>query len=100
MDFTDIFFAEDTLALTVYPEDYMGKLVDYCMVKIYCLIRIQETNQTWSEEDDFILEKPRLEVEVCMLCYAMLLCCKLNIYVCETIIACRRKAANGKALPD
>jgi hypothetical protein len=56
-------FAEDTLALTVHPSDYMGRLVDYCMVKIYALIRIEETNQTWSEEDDFILDKPKLVAE-------------------------------------
>ena len=58
------FRAEDTLALTVYPSDYMGKLVDYCMLKIYGLIKVKETNQTWSEEDDFVLEKPKLQVEV------------------------------------
>ena len=42
----------------------MGKLVDYCMMKIYGLIKVKETNQTWSEEDDFVLEKPKLQVEV------------------------------------
>ena len=34
------------------------------MVKIYTLIKVQETNQVWSEEDDFVLEKPKLKVEV------------------------------------
>ena len=34
------------------------------MVKIYGLIRIKETNQTWSEEDDFVLEKPKLQIEI------------------------------------
>ena len=57
-------FTEDTLALTIFPTDYMGKLVDYCMMKIYGLIKVKETNQTWSEEDDFVLEKPKLQVEV------------------------------------
>ena len=52
------------MALTVYPEDYMDKLVDYCMVKIYSLIKVKETNQTWSDEDDFVLDKPVLNVEV------------------------------------
>lgn len=54
--------SEDTLALTIYPDDYLGRLVDYCMVKIYALIRVRETNQTWSDEDDFVLEKPKLKV--------------------------------------
>ncbi len=48
----------------MYPADYMGKLVDYCMVKIYSLIKVKETGQTWSEEDDFVLEKPKLNIEV------------------------------------
>lgn len=55
---------KDTLALTVYPVDYMGRLVDYCMMKIYTLIKVKETNQTWSEEDDFVLEKPKLKITV------------------------------------
>ena len=50
--------------MTVYPSDYAGKLVEYCMVKIYSQIRVKETKQTWSEEDDFILEKPQLKLEV------------------------------------
>lgn len=57
-------FSEDTLALTVFPSDYMSKLVDYCMMKIYTLIKVKETHQVWSEEDDFVLEKPKLKVEV------------------------------------
>ncbi len=52
------------MALTIYPEDYLGRMVDYCMMKIYALIRVKETNQTWSDEDDFVLEKPKLKVEV------------------------------------
>ena len=48
----------------MYPGDYAGKLVEYCMVKIYSQIRVRETKQTWSEEDDFVLEKPQLKVEV------------------------------------
>ena len=42
----------------------MGRLVDYCMMKIYALIRVKETNQTWSEEDDFVLEKPKLKLDI------------------------------------
>eukprot|EP00095_Tigriopus_kingsejongensis_P000537 maker-scaffold356_size197960-snap-gene-0.33 protein:Tk00537 transcript:maker-scaffold356_size197960-snap-gene-0.33-mRNA-1 annotation:"hypothetical protein TcasGA2_TC013507" len=55
---------KDTLVLTVYPDEYMGRLVDYCMMKIYTMIKVKETNQTWSEEDDFVLEKPKLKLRV------------------------------------
>ena len=41
----------------------MDKLVDYCLVKIYAVIRVKETNQFWSQEDDFVLSKPKLKVE-------------------------------------
>lgn len=50
--------------MTIYPEDYMDKLVDYCMIKLYSLIKVKETNQIWSDEDDFVLEKPGLAIEV------------------------------------
>ena len=33
-------------------------------MKIYSLIKVKETHQTWSEEDDFVLEKPNLKVAV------------------------------------
>lgn len=51
------------MVLTVDPSQYMSKLVDYCMVKVYAVIRVLETNQFWSQEDDFILIKPKLKVE-------------------------------------
>ncbi len=54
----------DSLALDVRVEDYAEKLVDYCLVKIRGLIRVLETGQMWTEEDDFVLEKPRLSIEV------------------------------------
>lgn len=46
------------------PEEYMEKLVDYCLIKIYAIANVKETRQTWSEEDDFPLQKPKLKVEV------------------------------------
>ena len=57
-------FTGDTLALTVFPENYLGRLVENCMLKIYSMIKVKETNQIWSEEDDFVLEKPKLEVKI------------------------------------
>ena len=53
----------DALVLTVDPTEYFDKLVDYCMIKVYAVIRVAETNQFWSEEDDFSLVKPKLKVE-------------------------------------
>ena len=53
----------DALALTVYPASYNDLLVDYCIVKITAVVRVHETNQFWSEEDDFTLTKPSLQVQ-------------------------------------
>lgn len=50
--------------MRVVPEDYLNRLVDYAMMKIYAVATVKETQQTWSEEDDFIVEKPRLIMEV------------------------------------
>ena len=58
------------MALTVHPGQYMDKLVDYCMVKLYAVIRVKETNQFFSEEDDFTLIKPKLRVESLETLYA------------------------------
>ena len=57
-------FSDETLALKVNPDEYMDKLVEYCTLKCHGLIKVQETNQTWSEEDDFTLEKPKLTFRV------------------------------------
>jgi transglutaminase 1 len=38
--------------------------VDYGNVKIYALATVEETKQTWSAEDDLIIEKPPLDVQV------------------------------------
>ena len=48
----------------ITPEKYMDKLVDYAMVKIYAMASVSETRQAWSEEDDFVISKPKLRVRV------------------------------------
>ena len=50
--------------MTVYPEEYMDLLVEYCMLKINAVIKVLETNQSWSGEDDFSMEKPKLSIQV------------------------------------
>lgn len=55
---------EEVLSLTVEPEEYLDKLVDFAMVKIYVIANVKETRQTWSEEDDFTITKPKLNIQV------------------------------------
>ena len=58
------FIAGTTLEMTIDPEKYMGRLVDYCMLKINAIVTVKETGQTWTGEDNLILEKPKLNIEV------------------------------------
>ena len=50
--------------MTIDPEKYMGRLVDYCMLKINAIVTVKETGQTWTGEDNLTLEKPKLNIEV------------------------------------
>lgn len=33
------------------------------MLKIYAVATVKETQQTWSEEDDFVVEKPYIQLD-------------------------------------
>lgn len=54
--------ARETLEIQVPPQDYIYKLVDHNLIKIYAIASVEETKQTWSEEDDFPFEKPNLDI--------------------------------------
>lgn len=49
---------EQMVRIRVNPEEYVDRLVDYSMMKIYAIATVKETQQTWSKEDDFMIEKP------------------------------------------
>lgn len=53
-----------TLSIRVTPSDYLDKLVDHSLIKIYSIANVKETKQTWSEEDDFTLTKPQVSLVV------------------------------------
>ena len=56
--------AGETFQVRVTFEDYRDRILDYGIVKFYALASVLETKQCWSEEDDFQLEKPKLDVQV------------------------------------
>ncbi|KDR22723.1 Hemocyte protein-glutamine gamma-glutamyltransferase [Zootermopsis nevadensis] len=56
--------AKEMLRLTVKPEEYLEKLVEYCNMKIYAIATVVETNETWGEEDDFQVMKPNLQIKI------------------------------------
>jgi len=54
----------ETLQVRAAFEDYRDKIVDYGMIKFYALASVMETKQCWSEEDDFQLEKPKMDIQI------------------------------------
>ena len=52
------------LALTITYREYWRKLVEHCLIKMYAICKVTETEQTWTEEDDFQVLKPGLNIEV------------------------------------
>ena len=50
--------------MTVHPEEYLPKTVDYCHFLNRFVVRVKETDQVWTGEDNFILEKPKLEIRI------------------------------------
>jgi transglutaminase 1 len=52
------------LQVRISWDEYRDKIVDYGHIKIFAMASVQETKQSWSEEDDFQLEKPKLDVQV------------------------------------
>jgi hypothetical protein len=50
--------------MEVDPTDYMPKTVEYCQFKSMFLVTVQKTGQIWNGEDDFVLEKPKLNIRV------------------------------------
>lgn len=57
--------SEEELRMTVQPSDYMDKLVEYGIMKIFGICAVDETHQVWCEEDDFQVVKPPMKIEVC-----------------------------------
>lgn len=55
---------EQDITLTVEYKEYWKRLQEQCMIKMYAICRVKETGQTWTDEDDFQVEKPPLKIEV------------------------------------
>eukprot|EP00092_Neocalanus_flemingeri_P003560 GFUD01003818.1.p1 GENE.GFUD01003818.1~~GFUD01003818.1.p1 ORF type:complete len:762 (+),score=203.77 GFUD01003818.1:286-2286(+) len=55
---------EEKFSMEIFPEDYMSRVVDMCFMKNFVFLSVAETDQAWSSEDDFVLEKPDLNLWV------------------------------------
>ncbi|XP_050511341.1 hemocyte protein-glutamine gamma-glutamyltransferase [Diabrotica virgifera virgifera] len=54
----------EELRLNVTADEYLDKLVEYCIMKIYAIASVSETNQTWADEDDFQVVRPNIDIKV------------------------------------
>ncbi|CAL4121087.1 unnamed protein product, partial [Meganyctiphanes norvegica] len=55
---------QQEVILTLNCAEYWKKLVEGCMIKTYAICRVQETGQTFTEEEDYVLDKPKLEIKI------------------------------------
>lgn len=55
---------KEVIKISVKFNEYFSKLVDHSLIKLYALANVQETKQSWCEEDDFPLVKPELRIQV------------------------------------
>lgn len=59
---------KETMRMVVKTADYLSKLVDHSLIKIHAIANVEETKQTWSEEDDFTLNLPDVAITVVGVC--------------------------------
>lgn len=52
----------EQLKIHIDPFEYIDKLSEDNLIKIYAMARVKETKQTWGEEDDFLLTKPKVNI--------------------------------------
>ncbi|RXG54888.1 Hemocyte protein-glutamine gamma-glutamyltransferase [Armadillidium vulgare] len=53
---------EKEVFLKINFEEYWKHLQEHCMINMYAICRVEETGQTWIDEDDFLVEKPKLNI--------------------------------------
>ena len=59
------------MKLSVTPQDYMKRLVEYGIMKASVICAVDETTQSWIAEDDFQIIKPCLKLEVRVSCFTL-----------------------------
>ncbi|EFA00611.1 hemocyte protein-glutamine gamma-glutamyltransferase [Tribolium castaneum] len=56
--------SQETIRMTVKADEYLEKLVEYSNLKLYAIASVQETRQTWTDEDDFEVLKPKIDIRI------------------------------------
>ncbi|XP_053614959.1 hemocyte protein-glutamine gamma-glutamyltransferase-like [Plodia interpunctella] len=54
----------EKISILVKGEEYLPKLVEYCNMKISAVAFVQETKQSWADDDDFQVLMPRINIKL------------------------------------
>lgn len=52
------------IRMTVLPSEYVKDMVEYALVKINAICTVKETKQIWSDDDDFQLITPSIQMNI------------------------------------
>lgn len=53
----------EEISIMIRPDDYLPKLVEYCNMKISAMAIVDETKQSWADDDDFQVLKPNITIK-------------------------------------
>lgn len=53
----------EQVSILVKADDYLPKLVEYCNMKISAMAIVDETKQSWADDDDFQIMKPNITIK-------------------------------------
>ncbi|XP_045452766.1 hemocyte protein-glutamine gamma-glutamyltransferase-like [Melitaea cinxia] len=53
----------EQVSILVKADDYLPKLVEYCNMKISAMAIVDETKQSWADDDDFQILKPNISIK-------------------------------------
>ncbi|XP_045502285.1 hemocyte protein-glutamine gamma-glutamyltransferase-like [Colias croceus] len=54
---------KEQVSILVTAEEYLPKLVEYCNVKISAMAIVDDTKQSWADDDDFQVLKPNINIK-------------------------------------
>ncbi|XP_034835150.1 hemocyte protein-glutamine gamma-glutamyltransferase-like [Maniola hyperantus] len=53
----------EEVSILVKADDYLPKLVEYCNMKISAMAIVDETKQSWADDDDFQVLRPNINIK-------------------------------------
>ncbi|XP_038210952.1 hemocyte protein-glutamine gamma-glutamyltransferase-like [Zerene cesonia] len=54
---------KEQISILITAEEYLPKLVEYCNIKISAMAIVDDTKQSWADDDDFQVLKPNIDIK-------------------------------------